>query len=117
MGRKKNGGMTKQDAVRQALSELGDDAMPTQIKGFVKERFDIEMTTDHISTAKGQILRAASGKGKSVSSKPAPVQPAAVAKSGGGKSAIPLADILCVKDLVVRLGAEPLRTLIDAFAK
>jgi hypothetical protein len=40
-----------------------------------------------------------------------------MAKSGGGKAAIPLEDILCVKDLVGRLGAEPLRTLIDVFAK
>ena len=117
MARKKNVGMTKLEAVRQALSELGNDAMPTQIKGFVKERFGLEMTTNHISTAKGQILRAASSKGKSVSQKPAPVQPAAVAKSGGGKSGIPLEDILYVKDLVGRLGAEPLRTLINAFAK
>ena len=116
MGRKKNGGMTKQDAVRQALSELGKDAMPTQIKGFVKERFGLEMTTDHISTAKSDIRRRAGGKGKSVAQKPPQVQLPAPAK-GGGKSGIPLEDILYVKDLVGRLGAEPLRTLIDAFAK
>jgi hypothetical protein len=116
MARKKNGGMTKQDAVRQALSELGKDAMPTKIKGFVKERFGLEMTTDHISTAKSDILRRAGGKGKSVAKKPPQVQLAAPAK-GGSKSGIPLEDILYVKDLVGRLGAEPLRTLIDAFAK
>jgi hypothetical protein len=117
MARKKNGGMTKQEAVRQALSELGNDAKPTQIKGFVKERFGIEMTTDHISTAKGDILRKAGGKGKSVAKKPAQVQSAATANSSGSKTGIPLEDILSVKDLVGRLGAEPLRTLIDAFAK
>ena len=65
MARKKNDGMTKLEAVRQALSELGKDAMPTQIKGFVKERFGLEMTTDHISTAKSDIRRRAGGKGKS----------------------------------------------------
>jgi hypothetical protein len=46
MASKKNGGMTKLEAVRRALSELGNDAKPTQIKGFVKECFGIEMTTD-----------------------------------------------------------------------
>jgi hypothetical protein len=111
MASKKNGGMTKQEAVRRALSELGNDAKPTQIKGFVKERLGIEMTTDHISTAKGDILRKAGGKGKSVAKKPQ-VQSAAPAKTD-----IPLEDILSVRDLVGRLGAEPLRTLIDAFAK
>jgi hypothetical protein len=40
------------------------------------------------------------------------------AKAGGGRAGgIPLEDILAVKDLVGRLGARPLHTLIDAFAK
>jgi hypothetical protein len=113
--KKKNGGMTKQEAVRRALSELGNDAKPTEIKGFVKERFGIEMTTDHISTAKSDIRRKAGRKGKSVAKKPPQVQSAAA--KGSGKTDIPLEDILSIKDLVGRLGAEPLRTLIDAFAK
>jgi hypothetical protein len=80
------------------------------------------MTTDHISTAKGEILRKAAGKGKATAPKmaaaPRPqVQPAAASTSLPKASGIPLADILAVKDLVGRLGAGPLHTLIDAFAK
>jgi hypothetical protein len=106
--------MTKQEAVRQALSERGNDAMPKQIQGFVQERFRIAMTTNHISTAKGDILRKGGGKGKSIAKKPQ-VQPstAAPAKRAG----IPLEDMLAIKDLVGRLGAKPVWTLIDAFAK
>ena len=113
MAKKKNSGMTKQEAVRQALAELGNDAMPMQIKGFVKERFGIEMTTAHISTAKGDILRKGGRKGKSLVKK-TQVPPSSAGPTKGG---IALVDILAVKNLVGRLGAEPLRTLIDAFAK
>src|SRR6267142_438017 len=128
--------LTKLDAVRRALAELGRDAKPTQIQGFVKERFGVEMTTDHISTSKGDILRKARKQTKSSAPRPV-VQPSAARKpAGGNKNAtgpkstvapvavsnrmsggIPLDDILKVKDLVVRLGEEQLRVLINAFAK
>jgi hypothetical protein len=130
------GGISKQEAVRRALAELGDDAKPTAIRGFVRDRFGIEMGTDHISTAKGEILRKARAQGTPAPAKPAvqpsaarqaeptqappaaqaPATPAAPARGAGGQ-AIPLDDILVVKDLVVRLGPGPLRALIDAFAK
>jgi hypothetical protein len=76
------------------------------------------MTTDHISTYKGHILnkKKAAKKGaaarKDGASDKALVQPKP-ADAGG----IPLDDILAVKELVRRLGAAPLHTLIDAFAK
>jgi hypothetical protein len=115
------GGITKLAAVRQALAKLGRKAMPLQIQGFVKQQYGIEMTNDHISNCKSEILRKRR-KGKSPARKPAAKQdearkPTAVAAGGNGKSNdIPLKDILTIKDLVVRLGAEPLRTLIAAFA-
>jgi hypothetical protein len=45
----------KQDAVRLAL-EAGVTS-PTQIGGYVKEHFGLEMTAAHASTAKGILLR------------------------------------------------------------
>src|SRR5205823_5814646 len=63
--------MTKLEAVRRALAELGDKAKRAEIKDFVKERFGIEMSADHISTSKGEVLRKAE-KAK----KPAPRPPA-----------------------------------------
>jgi hypothetical protein len=118
------GGISKQEAVRRALAELGTDAKPTAIRGFVKDRFGIEMGTDHISTAKGEILRKARAQGTPAQARPAvqpsaqqavPASPPAPAKAAAGQAAIPLADILAVKGLVVRLGPGPLRALIDAF--
>jgi hypothetical protein len=45
--------ITKTEAVRRALQQLGRDAKPTQMQGHIKERFGFDMTTDHISTCKG----------------------------------------------------------------
>jgi hypothetical protein len=74
----------------------------------------IEMSTDHISTAKGGILRAGR-KGKGPAKKASTPKPAAA--SNGKQAGIPLNDILYVKVLVGRFGPEQLHTLIDAFAK
>jgi hypothetical protein len=104
------------------LAHFGKDGKPAQMQGWIKEQFGIEMTTDHISTAKGTILSKKGRKAKKAAPKPQ-VQLAAASTSpakasGGGKAGgIPLEDILAVKELVGRLGARPLHTLIDAFAK
>jgi hypothetical protein len=113
--------ITKQEAVRRALAHFGREAKPAQMQGWIKQQFGIDMSTDHISTAKGEILRKAAGPKKTGLPKAAPVQQAAAPtsqpKSTDKAGGIPLADILAVKDLVRRLGAGPLHTLIDAFAK
>src|SRR4051794_31513549 len=58
----KTGGMTKLEAVRRALAKLGNEAKPTEIQGYVKKEFNIDMSTDHISTSKGAVQRAARAK-------------------------------------------------------
>ena len=102
---------------------------------YIKENFGIEMSTDHISTSKGIILRKKKGgKGKG-GRKPAAQGAAGTegggqegtgrkvliqrkpAAAGGKEAGIPLEDILYVKGLVGRFGADQLHTLIDAFAK
>jgi hypothetical protein len=118
--------VTKQEAVRRALQELGNDAKPAQMKGWIKQRLGIDMTADHVSTAKGDILRKAGIKGKrkkpgrrpaSQAAEPKPAAQAGPAPTGDDKRAnIPLDDILYVKALVGRHGPGPLHTLIDAFA-
>ena len=71
----KSGGVSKMDAVRESLRQLGWDAKPAQIQGFIKEKFGVEMTLDHISNYKSDIRRK-SGKGKKRGRKPGP-KPAA----------------------------------------
>jgi hypothetical protein len=120
--------ISKQEAVRRALSHFGNDAKPAQMKPWIKDELGIDMGADHISTAKGSILRAARKAGPAkrkpgrppAAQKTEPQAPAAspartkpAASKGGG---IPLNDILYVKGLVGRFGPEQLHTLIDAFA-
>jgi hypothetical protein len=109
----------KQEAVRRALAALGRDAKPLQLQAWIRENLHIEMTADHVSTAKGIILRQQAKAKKAAKPKPAP-QPAAAPKPqppSGKQAALPLDDILMVKQLVGRYGAGPLHTLIDAFAE
>jgi len=56
---KKTDGITKREAVRQALEALGRDAKPAQLRPYIKQTFGLDMTPGHITTAKGELLRGA----------------------------------------------------------
>jgi hypothetical protein len=81
------------------MAELGNDAKPKRIQGFVKERFGIDMTNDHVSVCKKGILKQGRGKDKPAAAtpgdqepaatKPAVPRPAAVQKSTARKRSIP----------------------------
>jgi hypothetical protein len=110
----KNGGpVTKMEAVRQVLAEMGKDAKPAEMQPVIKEKFGIEMSTDHISTYKGDILKKAKAKG---GNKPAPA-PVSRTASVTGSGGIRFEDVRATKELVDRLGADRLRALIALFAK
>jgi hypothetical protein len=121
--------ISKQEAVRRALAHFGNDAKPLQMQGWIKSEFGIDMGTDHISTAKGDILRKAGVTGKPASKKkpgpkaqkPGPKGPKAQAAKAAPKGqaaagGIPLDAILSVKALLGRLGPDQLHKLIDALA-
>jgi hypothetical protein len=119
------GSISKQEAVRRALAELGNNAKPVEIKPFVKERFGIEMSADHISTAKGTILKKAKGKkkrrraAKKEAAPTAPAQPTPRPRTESGKAGdgITLDDIRTVRELLDRVGADRLRALIGLLAR
>jgi hypothetical protein len=105
--------ISKMDAVRKAIRELGKDAMPGKIQEFVKDKFGLEMTMAHVSNYKSVISKKKK-KGKKAAalapaasaSAPAPMKPApAVAK-------LTLSDIEAVKKLVGRVGEENLKSLV-----
>ena len=119
MAEQKSGAkVSKVDAVGHALAELGKDASRADIQRFVKGRYGYDMTPDHITNCKSD-LRKRAAKAKAAraqaAAKPAAVKQAAA--DGRGATAIALDDILAVKSLVDRLGAGPLRTLINTFSK
>jgi hypothetical protein len=127
--------ISKQEAVRRALEAMGRDATPSQMQPYIKDNFGIEMSTDHISTSKGIILRkkkAGQGKGakrpvaqeaateggvKEGAGRKALIQQKPAAARVGKEAGIPLEDILYIKGLVGRFGPDQLHTLIDAFAR
>jgi hypothetical protein len=47
------------DAVRFALQDRGNDAKPLELQAFIREKYGIEMTIDHISAYKTVLLRKA----------------------------------------------------------
>jgi hypothetical protein len=133
--------VNKKEAVRRAMAHLGDDTKAAVLRDWIKQQFNLDMTADHVSTARGEIRRERAGQPKSGAKKPTakpkpgskkPAAQGAAAKAGpapkapagpqpvaGGKktAAIPLDDILTMRGLVDRHGARPLHTLIDALAK
>lgn len=107
--------------MRRALAELGRDAKPRRIQGWVKDTFGIDMGTDHISTAKGQILKARGKRKAAAKRPPAVTQPSAArevrrAPAAQGNS-ISLDDIEAVKGLVRRVGTDSLKKLIDVLVR
>jgi hypothetical protein len=128
--------MTKIEAVRQVLAALGNEAKPKEIQEEVKKRFNIDMTSDHIKTAKNNILRKAGikpagkkrgrkkGSGKkpataatAVTAPPPSPTPAPAAKGHRKDAAVDMTDIKTVRDLLDRVGVAHLKNLIDMMHK
>jgi len=117
-GGKRSGKVNKMEAVRRALGELGPDAKPKEIQVYVKREFGVKMSTDHISTYKGDIQRKAR-EAAGVTGKPGrrkAAATAAVVRSAGnnGASVWTSEDIMAARALLQRLGgAEQVHALID----
>jgi len=112
--------MTKMDAVRKAMRELGKDAQPAKMQGFIKERFGIDMTPNHISACKGEIRRKRARKAKAAAAKP-PARAAGAARvqapRAAGTATLSIPDLKAIKALMRRVGADQLRALVDLLAK
>src|SRR5690349_18233806 len=109
-------GLTKQKAVELALKEKGWDAKPVDLKPFIKERYGLDMTAEHITTCKSKARNKAPAKKQAPKAavQPAPKEPAnAASRAGNGRSAgFSLQDLQAVKGLIEKLGVAPLRQLI-----
>ena len=74
-------GLSKQELMKQAIKQLGKDAKPLQIQAHIKDKFGVEIATNHISASKTEILRKMEGGAKPATStaaaKPAAPTPSA----------------------------------------
>ena len=109
---------TKGQAVGIALEILGPDAKPIQIQKYLKEERGVDVSTDSISTYKSDIRRRANGQvTHSVHMAPAAKpQPTAAATAAPDTGNFDINDIVTVKDLMGRVGAGQLKSLIDVMA-
>jgi hypothetical protein len=135
--------LPKIEAVRRAIAALGAGASRADLQGYVRQKFGVKIGLDHISNCKGELAKRAakaatpagpgsataksaaspaeSGKPSAPESRAAHSTPAALTRAVGGngssRASILLEDVLTAKILIDRVGAGPLKTLIDGLAK
>jgi hypothetical protein len=114
--------ITKKEAVRRSLATLGETATLKALKKDIYQRFGLTMTTNHISTTKGELRKKAARDAAAALAAPAVTQPepapvAAPVAAGNGKKSVDVDDLLALRGLVDRVGAEDLKKLIDVLAK
>jgi hypothetical protein len=102
--------MSKMDAVRQTLAQLGAGAKPLEIKEFLKSRYSIDMSPGMISNYKSTIN--AGGKSKLIGRGRG--RPSSAMSAAGGFT---LQDIQAVKQVADRIGADKVRELASVLAK
>lgn len=106
--------ISKQEAVRRSLLKLGEDAMPLAVQAEVKKTFDLDVSRNYVSDIKAKALKAAAPAKKAA---PAPEGPPARGEGADAGATVSLEDVLAVRGLVERVGADNLRKLIDAFSR
>jgi hypothetical protein len=111
-GKKQKG--SKVQFVKEAIAELGKDAMPLAIQSAVKERHGVDLPTSLISNYKHYLRGKKKGNGhRKAGRKPVATAPAANSSAGG----ITLEDIRAVKELADRIGAEKVQQLAQVLGK
>ncbi|HYT88451.1 MAG TPA: hypothetical protein VEL76_07065 [Gemmataceae bacterium] len=116
----KSNGITKIDGVKAALAKLGQKAKPLAIKEYLKKEFGLDISTDVASNYKKTLAKRAKkakAKAPAKAAAPAPKPAAALAAPKAATGGIPLKDIQTLKELVGRVGADHLKTLIDLLGR
>jgi len=102
------GKLTQREMVKRALKELGYDAKTQAIHEHIRDRFKRTLTNNIISSYKSNLRREA-GVAKGRGGRP----PGRAASAHN--AALDVRDVLAIKELVGRLGANRVRELIDVF--
>jgi hypothetical protein len=122
----------KMEAVKLAIQALGLNAPRGELQKYILNKFNMEMTADHISNYKGEIKRRSKGKGRKKAGKakapkaapatppaarpapaPAPVPAPAVVKA----DSVSLKAIQAAKGLLGLVAPEQAKALIDVLAR
>lgn len=118
---KSNGAtITKWDAVKEALADLGNGAMPMTIQKHIQEKHGLVLDPNLISNYKSTLLKQSGGKKAGGKRKGNAAPAKAASASNGGRSTaggIDLDDIRTVKQLLDRMGADKLKELAQVLGK
>jgi hypothetical protein len=101
------------EAIRRSLAKLGKRAMPTEIQGFIKTNFGVEMTTPLISVYKHKLVKkkgkpARKPKVVGATDEPTP-KPAR-------HEAVSFKDMRTMREISNRLGPARMRELVALMA-
>lgn len=126
--------MTKRQAIQLAFFELGENAARKDIQNLIREKVGFNINSGHIGAEKNKLRRDGFFSGKAPQAKieqPIPAKKPAVGRKRGKPAkvkkaekpiastpeiiGIPLQDLLVLRDLVRRIGAESLHILVNAF--
>ena len=102
--------ISKMEAVRRALTELGNDALPAAIQKHIKEKFGVQMDPNMISNYKSAIKSAT----KSAIIRSPKASTKVSTKAAGGLTP---EDVRAVKELVGKIGADQVRQLAEVLGK
>jgi len=111
--KKTEGGVSKLDAMRQAIAKLGKDAPLADLLKTIKQDFGINLDRGLAYNYKSLVSSKPAG-GRKPGPKPKAVAAAAATADG---ASITLADIQAVKALTDRIGAEKVSQLAKVLAK
>ena len=103
----------KAEAIRRALAKLGNKAMPTEIQGFIKTNFGVEMTTQVISVYKSKLVKKKGKPGRK------PKEAGGVGEAApkpAAHEAVSFKDMRTVKEISNRLGPARMRELVALVA-
>ena len=135
--------LAKVEAVRRAMTALGEEATRTNLQGYVQQKFGVKMSLNHITKCKTKLAMRAAKAATPAGPKAAAAKPAAAAAAsrkpaaaesraehsvpaprtrpadgnGSSRASILLEDVLTAKVLIDRVGAGPLKALIDGLVK
>jgi hypothetical protein len=103
----------KAEAIRRALAKLGSKSRPTEIQGFIKTNFGVEMTTKLISVYKYKLVKKKGKPGRKPKEAGAVIQPT---PQRAMHQAVSFRDLRIVKEIGDRLGPARMRELVALMA-
>jgi hypothetical protein len=104
---KATGGPSKADMVRDALGELGN-ATPKEMQAYIKSKYNVDIKTQMLSSYKSNLKKKKRGGKRGPKPK--------AAGGGGGGGSIGVDELMALRKLITRVGADQVQSLIKVLS-